>query len=100
MIITVYRPPSCGEDMFSDCINTISKWLKIIVSNIRKTPKIFLNGDFNFPTMLDWDEVITNKFLDTLMSSYNSGRPLSVLNKQIKILYDFTEEWILSQKNT
>ena len=36
VIITVYRPPSCGEDMFTDCFSVISKWLKTIVNNTRK----------------------------------------------------------------
>ena len=98
IIITVYRPPSCVPDKLEECFNVISKWLKNIVNTTGKTPKIFINGDFNFPSMSNWNDTITTKFLDTLIDSYDNGKSLSVLNKQIKILYDFIEEWLLFQK--
>ena len=47
--------------------------------------------------MADWDDNIITKFIDTMMTSQETGRPLSVTNAQIKILYEITNELLLSQ---
>ena len=97
VIITTYRPPNCSHEKFQESICAIKEWIATVVKTCGNVPKIFLNGDLNFPTMADWDDNIITKFNDNTLTSQETGRPLSVTNAQIKILYEITEEWLLSQ---
>ena len=98
IIVTVYRPPSATYEKFGECMKSITKWLNDIIDTNGHIPKFFINGDFNFPTMGNWNEMVVTKFVDSLIKSYDRGNQLSVINNQIKILYEFTEMWLLTQK--
>ena len=85
-------------DKFDDCVTAISSWLSNIVDMNGQTPKIFFNGDFNFPTMESWNDRVITNFIDIMINSYDKGKLLSVTNNQIKTLYECTETWLLTQK--
>ena len=97
VIITTYWPPNCTKEKFSESMSAISDWISHIVKTSGKIPEIFLNGDFNFPSMGGWDDTTVTKFIDTMITSAEDGRHLSVTKTQIKILYEIMENWLLSQ---
>ena len=86
VIITMYRPPLCMAEKYEECIIAINKWISNIVKINGHTPKIFCNGDFNFPSMENWNDTLITSFLDTLISSYDKGKSLCPTNLQIKTL--------------
>ena len=48
--VTIYRPPECPFEHFSSALDQTNKWIKNIECN-GDTPKVLVNGDFNFRFM-------------------------------------------------
>ena len=61
------------------------------------SPKIILNGDFNFPLMGGWDEDKVTKLLEQCDKRTENGQNLSKDKIQARMLYDFGNENMMSQ---
>ena len=54
VFISIYRPPSCPPEKFREALIFISNWIKVIESEIDKSPVIVMGGDLNFPFLKSW----------------------------------------------
>lgn len=61
-------------------------------------PKLYINGDFNFPNMKDWNDNLTSEFLTSIINRQNSDKHIGSEKSQIKLLCDVIYEWFLTQK--
>ena len=56
-IITVYRPPNCGNNEFISCLNRIEDWMKEMKAK-KENIKFVMNGDFNMSFLKSWDAAV------------------------------------------
>ena len=54
ILINVYRPPGCPNELFLQTIETLKQMLKNIEEHNHSSPNILIFGDFNFPE-IKWE---------------------------------------------
>ena len=74
--ITVYRPPNCPSNLFTEVIDKIEVWINSI-ENDGERPTIFINGDFNLPFMGTWDEESVTSLMESYNVRSNSGKSVN-----------------------
>ena len=94
--ITIYRPPSCPCDKFSDIIDQIRHWLNDFERD-GYLPTLYINGDLNFPLLGAWETEVTENILESLETKRNLGKNISKDKAQAIQLYELISEHSMKQ---
>ena len=78
-IVTLYRPPNCEINDFSQALDSIKSWISSLETEYSTTPTIVLNGDFNFPKMKVWDSAEIVRFLDDIQSRESNNQTIGIM---------------------
>ena len=79
-IITVYRPPRCPEDNFTQCLTEVSNFIAKL-----ENPEVLMVGDFNFP-YISWKD-----------GNMNTEQRLNIEVSSAEHFLNFTDEHFLFQ---
>ena len=93
----MYRTPDSPNLHFKETLENIDDWIKSIEKDIKTTPVIILNGDFNMKDMKSWSAEEIRLHLEKVHDRIENGETVRKIKEQTKMLCEFTQDFFIHQ---
>ena len=99
VLVNIYRPPSCPENLFKETMDHVSDFFRNLESQENCANTYLVLGDFNFPFLKFSDSECSTESIRSCVncSDLSSCSHTSSVKKQAKMLLDFANEFFLDQ---